>query len=88
MIVGIIQNDRIRWWPIYHDDQECVGKIQLSIGSTITSDETNHIKVSFYHPNSTGKNFYSKSWFQISDFIFLFKLRVVWQCLYDLKLIE
>ncbi|KAH9793931.1 Portal protein [Citrus sinensis] len=37
-------NDRIRWWPIYHDDQECVGKIQLSIGSTIISDETNHIK--------------------------------------------
>ncbi|KAJ0052672.1 hypothetical protein Pint_01781 [Pistacia integerrima] len=37
-------NDRIRWWPIYHDDQECVGKIQLSIGSTITSGESNHIK--------------------------------------------
>lgn len=43
----ITQADRIRWWPIYHDDQECIGKIQLSIGSTITSDETNHIKVSF-----------------------------------------
>ncbi|KAJ4730295.1 Pesticidal crystal cry8Ba protein [Melia azedarach] len=37
-------NDRIRWWPIYHDDQECVGKIQLSIGSTITSGEANQIK--------------------------------------------
>ncbi|XP_022943284.1 uncharacterized protein LOC111448102 [Cucurbita moschata] len=37
-------NDRIRWWPIYHDDQECVGKIQLSIVHTLTSDETNHMK--------------------------------------------
>ncbi|XP_038704638.1 uncharacterized protein LOC120000578 [Tripterygium wilfordii] len=36
--------DRIRWWPLYHDDQECIGKIQLSIGSTITCDETNNIK--------------------------------------------
>ncbi|XP_028096155.1 uncharacterized protein LOC114296056 isoform X1 [Camellia sinensis] len=38
-------NDRIRWWQIYHDDHECVGKVQLSIGSTITSNETAHIKV-------------------------------------------
>ncbi|GLT49920.1 hypothetical protein SLA2020_234460 [Shorea laevis] len=38
-------NDRIRWWPIYHDDQECIGKMQLSIsGSTITCDETGQIK--------------------------------------------
>ncbi|KAK7320248.1 hypothetical protein VNO77_29560 [Canavalia gladiata] len=37
-------SDRIRWWPIYHDERECVGKIQLSIGSTMTSDENNHIK--------------------------------------------
>ncbi|KAI8552285.1 hypothetical protein RHMOL_Rhmol06G0254600 [Rhododendron molle] len=37
-------NDRIRWWPLYYDDQECVGKVQLSIGSTIRSDETAHIK--------------------------------------------
>ncbi|PSS05886.1 Cytoplasmic dynein 2 heavy chain like [Actinidia chinensis var. chinensis] len=37
-------NDRIRWWPIYHDDQECVGKVQLFIGSTITCDDTAHIK--------------------------------------------
>ncbi|KAK9285459.1 hypothetical protein L1049_024652 [Liquidambar formosana] len=37
-------SDRIRWWPIYHDDQECVGKVQLSIGSTITCDDTDHIK--------------------------------------------
>ncbi|KAB2022565.1 hypothetical protein ES319_D07G221400v1 [Gossypium barbadense] len=37
-------NERIRWWPIYHEDEECVGKIQLSIGSTITSDETSQIK--------------------------------------------
>ncbi|KAI5565855.1 hypothetical protein BDE02_14G147700 [Populus trichocarpa] len=37
-------SDRIRWWPLYHEDQECVGKIQLFIGSTITQDETNNIK--------------------------------------------
>ncbi|XP_020234326.1 uncharacterized protein LOC109814331 isoform X2 [Cajanus cajan] len=37
-------SDRIRWWPVYHDERECVGKIQLSIGSTMTSNENNHIK--------------------------------------------
>ncbi|XP_011008188.1 PREDICTED: uncharacterized protein LOC105113635 [Populus euphratica] len=37
-------SDRVRWWPLYHEDQECVGKIQLFIGSTITQDETNNIK--------------------------------------------
>ncbi|CAN0927267.1 hypothetical protein LINGRAHAP2_LOCUS35800 [Linum grandiflorum] len=37
-------NDRIRWWPLYHEGQECVGKVQLYIGSTITCDETNNIK--------------------------------------------
>ncbi|XP_025667604.1 uncharacterized protein [Arachis hypogaea] len=39
-------SDKIRWWPIYHDEQECVGKIQLSISSTMTSDENNQIKSS------------------------------------------
>ncbi|KAL6312071.1 hypothetical protein AAG906_027278 [Vitis piasezkii] len=38
-------SERIRWWSIFHDDHECVGKVQLSIGSTITFDETNHIKL-------------------------------------------
>nr|XP_043624942.1 uncharacterized protein LOC122596431 [Erigeron canadensis] len=37
-------NDRIKWWPIYHEDNECIGKAQLSITSTITSDETTHLK--------------------------------------------
>ncbi|XP_050903449.1 uncharacterized protein LOC127117468 isoform X1 [Lathyrus oleraceus] len=37
-------SDKIRWWPINHDDNECVGKIQISIGSTMTSDDNNHIK--------------------------------------------
>ncbi|XP_024979103.1 uncharacterized protein LOC112516321 [Cynara cardunculus var. scolymus] len=37
-------NDRVKWWPIYHDDNECIGKAQLSISSTITSDETTHLK--------------------------------------------
>ncbi|KAF6141359.1 hypothetical protein GIB67_008536 [Kingdonia uniflora] len=37
-------SDKVRWWPLYHDDHECVGKVQLSIGSTITYDEVNPIK--------------------------------------------
>ncbi|XP_031375043.1 uncharacterized protein LOC116189497 isoform X2 [Punica granatum] len=37
-------NDKIRWWPIYHDDNECVGKIQLCITTAITSDENHNIK--------------------------------------------
>ncbi|XP_076924679.1 uncharacterized protein LOC143587208 [Bidens hawaiensis] len=37
-------NDRIKWWPIYHEDNECIGKVQLSITSTVTSDETTHLK--------------------------------------------
>ncbi|KAI3852139.1 hypothetical protein MKW92_040856 [Papaver armeniacum] len=39
-----IPSDRVRWWPIYHDGHECVGKVQLSIGSTITCDEMNPMK--------------------------------------------
>ncbi|KAK3010058.1 hypothetical protein RJ639_012648 [Escallonia herrerae] len=38
------QSERTRWWLIYHEDHECVGKVQLSIGSTVTYDETTHIK--------------------------------------------
>ncbi|KAG2719653.1 hypothetical protein I3843_03G262600 [Carya illinoinensis] len=37
-------SDRIRWWPIYHDDQECVGKIQLFVGCTVSNNDTNHTK--------------------------------------------
>ncbi|KAL8144851.1 hypothetical protein AgCh_003172 [Apium graveolens] len=37
-------NDRLKWWPIYHDDHECVGKIQLSVHETITYDDTTHMK--------------------------------------------
>ncbi|EOA14637.1 hypothetical protein CARUB_v10027895mg [Capsella rubella] len=37
-------NETVRWWPIYHGEQECVGKIQLFIGSTTMSDEDYHIK--------------------------------------------
>ncbi|KAI3457041.1 hypothetical protein Pfo_013704 [Paulownia fortunei] len=33
-------NDRVRWWSIYHNDHECVGKVLLSIGSIFTTDET------------------------------------------------
>ncbi|KAF5189987.1 Pesticidal crystal cry8ba protein, partial [Thalictrum thalictroides] len=38
------QSDRVRWWPIYLEDHECVGKVQLSIGSMLTCDETHPIK--------------------------------------------
>ncbi|KAF6148601.1 hypothetical protein GIB67_042560 [Kingdonia uniflora] len=37
-------SDRVRWWPLYHDDHKCVGKVQLSIGNTIIYDEANPIK--------------------------------------------
>ncbi|XP_073135598.1 uncharacterized protein [Henckelia pumila] len=37
-------NDRIRWWPIHLNDNECAGKVLLSIGSTFTSDETVALK--------------------------------------------
>ncbi|KAL7597821.1 hypothetical protein Lser_V15G24866 [Lactuca serriola] len=37
-------NDRIKWWPIYYEENECIGKVQLSISSTIASDETTHLK--------------------------------------------
>ncbi|KAM0060628.1 hypothetical protein Hdeb2414_s0004g00126341 [Helianthus debilis subsp. tardiflorus] len=38
-----MQNERIKWWPIY-ENNECIGKVQLSITSTVTSDETTHLK--------------------------------------------
>ncbi|KAK1292612.1 hypothetical protein QJS10_CPB17g00329 [Acorus calamus] len=37
-------NDRVRWWPIYHDDHECIGKIQLSINSIDTSSDISFVK--------------------------------------------
>ncbi|KAJ0765153.1 hypothetical protein HanPI659440_Chr08g0300241 [Helianthus annuus] len=37
-------NDRIKWWRIYHEDNECIGKVQLSITSTVTSNETTNLK--------------------------------------------
>nr|GMD84221.1 Epidermin biosynthesis protein like [Ipomoea batatas] len=37
-------NDKLRWWPIYLEDHECVGKVQLYINSTFTSDEMTHLK--------------------------------------------
>nr|XP_027063036.1 uncharacterized protein LOC113689466 isoform X1 [Coffea arabica] len=36
--------DKIRWWPIYHDDHECIGKVQLSITCAFTYDETTQLK--------------------------------------------
>ncbi|GAB2285161.1 hypothetical protein Dimus_019614 [Dionaea muscipula] len=37
-------SSKIHWWPIYQDGNECVGKIQLSITSTIRSSRDNHIQ--------------------------------------------
>ncbi|XP_068636555.1 uncharacterized protein [Aristolochia californica] len=37
-------NDGLRWWPIYHEDQECVGKVQLLISSTSICAEANAVK--------------------------------------------
>ncbi|CAH9091069.1 unnamed protein product [Cuscuta epithymum] len=37
-------NEKIRWWPIYLEEHECVGKVQLYINSTFTSNETVHLK--------------------------------------------
>ncbi|CAH1431557.1 unnamed protein product [Lactuca virosa] len=42
--VGLAYNDRIKWWPIYYEENEWIGKVQLSISSTIASDETTHLK--------------------------------------------
>ncbi|KAL3502951.1 hypothetical protein ACH5RR_037400, partial [Cinchona calisaya] len=36
--------DKIRWWPIYHDDNECIGKVQLSVSCAFMYDETTHLK--------------------------------------------
>ncbi|GMG98847.1 hypothetical protein Nepgr_000687 [Nepenthes gracilis] len=37
-------NDKIRWWPIYYDDHECIGKVQLFIACTISNEEDTHVK--------------------------------------------
>ncbi|CAN6479606.1 unnamed protein product [Victoria cruziana] len=37
-------NDRVRWWPIYDEDSQCVGKVQLAISCTNTSCETSSVK--------------------------------------------
>uniref|UniRef100_A0A803M875 Uncharacterized protein n=1 Tax=Chenopodium quinoa TaxID=63459 RepID=A0A803M875_CHEQI len=39
-------SDKVRWWPIYHDDHECIGKIQLFMASLITDEEGRHTKSS------------------------------------------
>ncbi|MQL78322.1 hypothetical protein Taro_010762, partial [Colocasia esculenta] len=37
-------SDRAQWWPIYHGDHECVGKVQLSISCFSTYSGTNTVK--------------------------------------------
>lgn len=37
--------DKLRWWPIYHEpDHELVGKIQLNINYTTSTDDNSHLK--------------------------------------------
>ncbi|RAL51189.1 hypothetical protein DM860_018215 [Cuscuta australis] len=45
-VASMVDNlhEKIRWWPVYLEDHECVGKVQLYINSTFTSDETSQLK--------------------------------------------
>uniref|UniRef100_A0A0E0JWX7 Uncharacterized protein n=1 Tax=Oryza punctata TaxID=4537 RepID=A0A0E0JWX7_ORYPU len=39
------QEEIIKWWPLYLDDQECVGKIQLCINFSVSSDNQGAAKM-------------------------------------------
>ncbi|XP_062223795.1 uncharacterized protein LOC133922457 isoform X2 [Phragmites australis] len=39
------QEEIIRWWPLYLDDQECVGKIQLCMNLSISSNNYGSAKM-------------------------------------------
>ncbi|KAL5207204.1 hypothetical protein ABZP36_031639 [Zizania latifolia] len=39
------QEEIIKWWPLYLDDQECVGKIQLCINLSVSSDNQGAAKM-------------------------------------------
>ncbi|KAL5729754.1 hypothetical protein ACHQM5_002657 [Ranunculus cassubicifolius] len=42
-ISSLTNSESVRWWPIYHEN-ECIGKVQLFVGSTVTCDDTHPIK--------------------------------------------
>uniref|UniRef100_A0A0D9VEN6 Uncharacterized protein n=1 Tax=Leersia perrieri TaxID=77586 RepID=A0A0D9VEN6_9ORYZ len=39
------QEEIIKWWPLYLDDQECVGKIQLCVNFSVSSDNQGAAKM-------------------------------------------
>ncbi|KAL6604491.1 hypothetical protein ACP70R_042918 [Stipagrostis hirtigluma subsp. patula] len=45
LITDIQQEEIIRWWPLYLDDQECVGKIQLCMNLSMSSNNYGSAKM-------------------------------------------
>ena len=46
LTIGSMQGNKLRWWPIFHEpEHELVGRVQLHISYSITSDENNYPKV-------------------------------------------
>ncbi|CAO2813042.1 unnamed protein product [Amaranthus hypochondriacus] len=45
-LIAESQSDKVRWWPIYHSEHECIGKIQLFIASSVPDEEGKHMKTS------------------------------------------
>uniref|UniRef100_A0A0D9VDD9 MHD1 domain-containing protein n=1 Tax=Leersia perrieri TaxID=77586 RepID=A0A0D9VDD9_9ORYZ len=39
------QEEIIKWWPLYLDDQECIGKIQLCVNFSVSSDNQGAAKM-------------------------------------------
>lgn len=47
LIIVEMQADKLRWWSIYHEpEHEFVGKLQLYIVYSTSSDDNSHLKVS------------------------------------------
>jgi len=46
MDYGGKQGEIIRWWPLYLEDHGCVGKVQLCISISGTSENISSSKVS------------------------------------------
>jgi hypothetical protein len=44
---GKQQEEIIRWWPLYLDDQDCVGKVQLCVNVSMISNNHGTKKVCY-----------------------------------------
>ncbi|KAK3017683.1 hypothetical protein RJ639_004050 [Escallonia herrerae] len=45
LLTVLMQGDKLRWWPIYHEpEHELVGRIQLFINYSTSLDENGHLK--------------------------------------------